>query len=212
MEDSFHEVRQRTHALLQQRGIPSHPYLPLLDAEAIRPAGEVADKIVALYCLAGLANEADGGLLLEWLAEEDSLAVLDAGELKLLEEPELPEDLLNELSWKQEALYALCWAAGIGEEMPWPDSEVDLSEVFPGIPPEVPIESFRTSLALRERWALIEALDLYYNLHASLSHSELWGGRDPERVLSTEVVVERRPALEWLCSGKLDWDEVSLDT
>ncbi len=167
---------------------------------------------MALYCLAGLPNEADGTLLLEWLAEEGVLEVLDARELKLLEEPDLPESLLNELSWKQESLYALCWAAGIVQEMPWPDSECDLSDVFPEIPAEVPIGSFRSSLALREKWVLLEALDLHYNLHASLCHPELWGGRDPETVLSAGVVLERRHALEWLCSGMLEWDEVSLDT
>lgn len=211
MED-FREIRQRTEILLQQGNVPLHPHLPLLDTEGIRAAEEVADKIISLYCLAGVANGADAGMLLDWLTEAGGLASLDASDRRILEDVNLPESLLNELSWKQESLYTLCWTSGVIEEIQWPDKECDLSNAFPAIPPEVPISNFKGAIALRESRAIIEALDLYYNLHASLSHPELWNGQNPATAMKIEVVLERRQALEWVCSDVAEWNDISLDT
>ena len=210
--EGFSEIRQRTDALLQRRNIPRHPYLPLLEPGGIRAADEVADKIISLYCLAGLANGADAAMLLEWLTEADGLESLDAKDRDVLECANICERLMNELSWKQESLYTLCWASGLIKEIQWPKKECDLSKAFSKIPPEVPINQFRRSLTLRPSITLNETLDVYCNLHASLMHPELWNGRNPTEALKIEVVLERRQALEWVCSDSLDWDEISLDT
>ena len=209
---NFIDIRQNSENSMLKNGIPCHPNLPLLDFKRTRSSTQVADKIISLYCLAGVANGADGGSLLEWLTDSGSLSSVDVRDREILKISRPSKKLLNELSWKQESLYTLCWIAGIVNDMTWPDRECDLSEVFSEIPPEIQIEDFKRSLSLRADEVVVEVLDLYYCLNASLMHPELWSNRDGAKGLKIEVVLERRQALEWACSEGISWEEISLNT
>jgi len=207
-------IRSESEAVLTGHDVPIHPHLPLLDLDGTRSAQRVAQRVVALYCMAGLANGADPGMLRDWLVQESALSCLTASEVELLEKApsSFPNELLNELSWKQESLFVLCWSGGLASGVPWPDHECDLSSVFASIPPEVPVESFVGSFVSAPATELARTLDLYYCLHASLAHPELWDTKSGRRPVKIEVVEERRHALEWLCSCDTEWDEVTLDT
>lgn len=49
----------------------------------------------------------------------------------------IPEELMNELSWREESLHVLCWAGGLKDGLAWPVKNINLVDVFPLIPPEV---------------------------------------------------------------------------
>lgn len=203
-------IRVRSEAILKEHKVPLHPNLPILDEISLRSPREVCERIVSLYTLAGLANGAVGELMEEWLIDENALRYLSKGEKEMLKRAQFSEAELNELSWKQESLYALCWCGRLVYQMTWPTDEADLSNVFYLIPPEKAISEFLASYSLRSSDEVVQELDIYYCLHVALEHPELW--RDEQTDLRVEVVVERRQALEWVCSESIGWDEVPLDT
>ena len=208
--NNMEDVRIKTLSVLQKNDVPFNPNLPLLDEVSFRSADDVCKRIVSLYALAGLANGAKGDLLKEWLIDEGGWEFLSKDEQRKLERGELSQAELNELSWKQESLYTLCWCGGLVDKLAWPAYETDLTSIFPLIPPEKSIPEFFDSFSLRSSSQLIGELDLYYSLHAAMMHPELWDKKNTR--LKIEVILERRQALEWICSTSVLWNEVSLDT
>jgi hypothetical protein len=209
---NMRSIRDNTSKVLSKNNIPIHPYLPLLERASLKSPLEICQRVVALYSLAGLASGAAGDLLKEWLVVENGWGFLSDIEQEKLNSVNLTQEELNELSWKQESLYVLCWCILIIEDLVWPSSEANLSDIFPRIPPEVSVSNFIGSLELRSEEQVIQMLDLYYCLHAAMMHPELWEGAVVSNQLKMEVVLERRQALEWVCSKTVQWDEVSLDT
>lgn len=216
----FRVVRTSTMRLLSKRKVPINPNLPLLDVDIVRTPTDVARKIISLYALTGLANDASPALLKEWLQDEGAWGFLTEIEQSYFSQKELHEEVINELSWKQESLCVLVWAGGIVKDLGWPVRECDLTDAFTKIPPELPVHDFINTFKLKRGKVglikkyndVVKMLDLYYCLHASFKHPELWGREsDITKTIKGEVVIERRHALEWLCSEK-DWDDIALDT
>lgn len=213
MTMSLHSTaRLHTKCELEARGIPLHPHLPLRDERVTRAPRRVALQLVALYALAGLANGAEPKMLAEWLLEEGVWEFIPEAERRLFSSQAALGQALNELSWKQESLFLLCWAGKIVPSLPFPDKECDLGPVFSSIPPEVRCLDFIQSFALRNQDDVIAQLDLYYCLHAALRHPELWRGTRPGDTVAYPIVLERRRALEWLCCAETSWHDVALDT
>ncbi len=205
-------VRAQVEEALRIRGVPLLSHLPLLDSPSFRDATEVACKVVGSFCIAGLANNADPLLLLEWLGEEKALDVLDLQEHALLQRKSFTDEELNEASWRGESITALCWSIGILEELPWPSDTPDYGALFPFIPPEISIERFLATSELRGAQDLFFNLDMYYNLHAAFRHPELWNDYNRECDLLIEVIEARRQVLEWVCYRSNGWYDLSLDT
>ena len=209
---NMESIRENTINVLSENNILAHPHLPLLERSNLKPPSEICERIVALYSLAGLSNGAEGALLKEWLVAEDGLRYLSVIEREKLDNENLTREELNELSWKQESLYVLCWCILIIEGLVWPSSEANLDEIFPRIPPEVSITNFVGSAVLRAEQDILRMLDLYYCIHTAMMHPELWEGSVVSSELKIEVVIERRQALEWVCLKTAQWDKISLDT
>jgi hypothetical protein len=208
----YRAVRDESLRRLQGAGVPEHPNLPLLDECPRRSAEEAARRVVALYCLSGLANGAIGPVMLEWIAEQGLEPIFEPSELDLLARRELREEQLNHLSWCQESLYAAAWSLSLVKDMAWPDTECDLEPVFPRIPPQVGPESFFRGATLRGDREIVQAADVYYCLDASLRKDALWGGaRVESRYPMVQIVMERRRALDWLMQDGA-WSDVVLDT
>ncbi|MDJ0759925.1 MAG: DUF4272 domain-containing protein [Woeseiaceae bacterium] len=205
-------IRDNTLRVLSEHNVPKHPHLPLLESCNLRTQSQICQRIVALYSLAGLANGADRRLLKDWLVAEGGWSFLSDIEQKNLTDENLSRYELNELSWKQESLYVLCWCIAIVGDLVWPSSEANLDVVFPSIPPEVSISEFVESAEIRSEESILQMLDLYYCIHAAVMHPELWEDQVVREDLIVEVILERRQALEWVCSETVQWDEVSLDT
>ena len=93
-------IRAHTLLILQKNDVPLHPDLPQLDNIKLKTKEQVCERIVALYALTGLANEADGELLKEWLIDENGWGYLLKDEQLLIEKPNLTTEEINELSWK----------------------------------------------------------------------------------------------------------------
>ncbi|MCA9679711.1 MAG: DUF4272 domain-containing protein [Kofleriaceae bacterium] len=209
---SYQRMRRASLARLARASLPAHPHLPLLDDRVQRTPDAVARRLVALYCVTGLANGASGPAMRAWVDEERLDAGFEAAELELLAHEALTEAQLSEASWCQESLYYLAWALRLVDEMTWPTIECDLEGLFPRIPPEVAPARFFAKARLRREQDLLAEADFYYCLDASLRHDELWGGQAVElRYPGVQIVMARRRAADWLL-GDAAWSAVELDT
>ncbi len=205
-------LRTQTEQALRLKGVPRHPNLPYLDWQSIRGPRSVAERLMVLYCIAGLAYDADPELLRSWVHRDDFLNFFEPEEWDLLSKDTHSREELNEAGWRQESVYVAAWALGIVEELAWPDAECDLSPVFPQIPEDVPTQEFLRDATIRGSEDILAAADLYYCLDASLRHDELWGGAPASsRYPMVPIVMERRTMLEWLISNEM-FGSITLDT
>lgn len=210
MMSVFERARKNTEEIFQAEGLPQHPYLPLRDETEYRTARETGLRLIALYSLAGLANGALASELIQWLQETkiwESMSLVDKA---TLEKYVLNEAELNEVSWKQESMYMLGAVLGIVEP-PSIYGECELNPMFAVIPPEIECEKFLAEAKLCCYDTLLSLLDLYYCLHASIVHPELWS-TGVSKNLKIQSIVERRRALEWVFDQRTDWEEITLDT
>jgi hypothetical protein len=172
---------------------------------------EVAKRIVSLFALTGLANEAEPDLLLAWLATTGSDSDLSASERRLFSMPLTTQEAID-LSWRQESLFALAWSAKIVETLDFPTDKCRLETVFGDIPPEVDVSRFLADLTLRDENELYLQCDMHYCLHWALRHPEVWGETPFLGRPTLDIVMERRHALEWIVGNAQTWDDVPLDT
>lgn len=205
-------MRIKSIRTLNTLGIPAYEHLPEIEIGKAQRNEDVAKRIVILYALGVLLEGVDAKRVMKWLEEEDLTGSLSNKELDLLSGRKLTDIDKNELSWKQESLYVLCWAGGLVSDLDLPTGECDLTKIFPQIPRSVPVDSFICDYTLRESNELLQQLDIYYCIHFSLRHEELWEGRDFPKPIHPTVAVERRLALEWLSDEKQEWDCILLDT
>jgi hypothetical protein len=172
----------------------------------------VADRVVVLYALVGLAHDADPRKLLQWLQSTRCDGALEAQERELFEKERVTGEEEKRLSWLKEALSLLLWAGGLLSDLGPAHGECDLDEVLPLIPPEIAVADFRRALALRSNAELFVEADYLYQLHWALRHPEVWQSQESYSRFSRDVVIERRRAIEWLLHRRLPWWEISLDT
>ena len=207
-------IRKEVLDYLQQQGFPADLPLPVLDETRLRSPREVAERIIILYALVGLAHDASPRKLRKWLTENNIYPKMHPSERALFDGSELSEQQLTDVSWLKEALYTLAWSGGLVEDeefgLPFKDSLLD--KVFPLMPPEVEVADFLDSLALLPEEKIFFQADLHYCLHWISRHHKIWGTLKAPRRLNTDVLVERRRAFEWLIDSAAPWEEVTLDT
>ena len=210
---SFNPKKVRAEVLthLKLKDIPTNEALPTIDKWVFKSSVEVAERIVSLYALTGLAHEADPISLKEWLSEGQLYSEIPDSEKAYFEKTLSSKDIVD-LSWKQEALFAVCWSGSLVREMGLPHSECNLNKVFPQIPPEVEISDFLKTFNLRGEQQIAFQTDLHYCLHWILRHPECWGTSEWPSRLNKDVLIERRRALEWITKSSIKWEDVALDT
>jgi len=207
--DNTH-IRQLTASKLESLGIPLNPNLPLLEHLKRRPIFDIVNRLVVEYALTGLANEASPKKLFSWIKE---IGIKDATTSRdrhfLSKRPTGQQEI--DLSWRKERLIALVWSGGIIESLPFPSRDDQLDSIFPLIPPEVELHSFRENFEPRSSEELSCALDFYLCLHSAYRHPEIWENQGRE-TLPISLIRERRTALEWICYRDLEIDDIALDT
>ncbi len=207
-------VRERVASQLRSLAIPVNSRLPLADAVPAHPPQQpepAARRTIILYALTGLAQGARPEQLWRWLLANGLAEDLTPSERGCFHDP-LSAQALIDLSWKQEALFALAWAGSLVDTLTLPVGECDLDGLFPMIPPEVETSAFLKSFQLRSLGDLIHQADLHFCLHWVVRHPEVRGESEAARRLSLDVIRERRHTLEWLVGNSAEWDEVALDT
>jgi hypothetical protein len=214
----FLAIREQSVQRLTQWKLSDPGSLPLHseeDFEWMRDAPAVADRCHAIAGALALAHRAPVATVRRAIDEnglEDALGTRELELLRVLEgddeatEAEL-QQLLVDISWREEALHALLWVLGIVGDLP-PDQMCPKQPVYEELAPGLDPSRAREDLQLRPLAEIATMLDFYYLLHwharKAQYHGDVW-----DYQIAPSVVLERRRALEWLFQDAR-WEDVDL--
>ncbi|WP_420458225.1 DUF4272 domain-containing protein [Neolewinella sp.] len=205
--------RDRTNALLIERGIQVPTFLPCLPAVAdlpFRPVEEVIDRAYGLLVTAA-KGEGIEQQHLERVVAEKSITSLSPQEEEIYRTEELTPQQRAYASWRYESLHVLLWALGTVDRLQYPSDTCDVCDTVRALLNPTR-EDFTNSVHLRSPYELLDELDQTYRMHwacvnARLRKEEVGGALD------CSVVYERHYALNWLVDLEGDgWDDVRTDT
>lgn len=203
--------RELSLAEAKSLGYPINPNLPMLDnVEQCRSTLDITDRLLCLYAVVASSYGFPKERALLWLQREGVVGALSRKEHEyLFRKNEENQDMI--IQWQVEALWALAWCIGCHQNLDFGDSCSDsFIQILPDIAKDTPTKEFRRGLRLRKVSEIVQKTDLAYCLHWAIREAELKGLKTPGKVPSN-VVVERRRALEWVI-GQDGWDELQLDT
>lgn len=214
----FIAIREQSVRRLRRWKLSDPGSLPLhgeSDFEWVRETAAVADRCHAIAAALALVHRAPVATVRAAIDEhglERSLGTRERELLRVLEggaETDAGElqQVLVDISWREEALYALLWVLGLVEDLP-PDRMCPKNPVYERLAPGLHPGNARGDLRMRPLSEIAAMLDLYYCLHwharKAQYHGDIW---DDE--IAPGVVLERRRALEWLFQDE-QWEDVDL--
>lgn len=214
----FLAIRERSAARCGAFELADPGSLPLhadADFAWMRDAAAVADRCHAIAGALALAHRAPVATVraaIDANGLEGALAARERELLAVLEdeveigEPEL-QQLLVDVSWREEALHALLWTLGLVDDLA-PDQMCPREPVYEQLAPGLDPAAARGDLTLRPLAQIAAMLDFYYCLHwharKAQYHGDVW-----DYEIAPGVVLERRRALEWLFAD-VPWEDVDL--
>jgi hypothetical protein len=198
-------------------GLRTIEHLPCVESEQevkIRSSEEIASRVVilAITNLVAFSN-ITGEQANEIISKYSLNKYVTPNEAEFLKTP--TDDLKNEMSWRCEAIWTLCWALGIIDDLGSADTFADLNKInkdkypiTPGIDPNIFITK---SHKIRSPKDILDNNDLYYLLNWACVDSRL-NGTELTKV-HPGVVYERQYALNWLIYySEQEWDDITCDT
>lgn len=205
-------LRDSSRITVEGLGHPFNASLPLLDpVHVTRTVDELSARILVLYaCIACSYGFAKTEALI-WLEQEDLLGALTDFENAYLHEFGDKKD--QTLQWQVEALWCLTWVGSYHSDLeiddPCPESFVAL---FPDLSLFEATSDFRGQCRVRPLSEIAAMLDLSYCLNWAI-RERLLSSRtsSPAKRIESQVIVERRRALEWITSER-SWDHNAFDT
>jgi hypothetical protein len=207
--------KEKTEAFLKAKKIPFAKSLPPIEGEKLakfRTLEEVTGRVLALMVVAvkgeGLEDE-----IVHRVIEKFGIApFLSPAEQEFIQDSNpTQQDKINFI-WRYESLWALLWALGHIETLPFPDQICDVPKSVGLIHDLGSLEAFTQASRLRSPSELLDQCDLAYRLHWAVVDARLRGEAPPAKI-EAGVSYERHYALNWLrCYDDQDWDEVGTDT
>jgi hypothetical protein len=212
-------IRERSVRRLAGWKLPDPGVLPLHsddDFDWVRDARSVAARCHAIAAALALHHDAPHERIRQalrdndlerWLADREArlLAHLE-GDVEL--DPEELHSTTVDISWREEALWALMWSLALVDDMP-PDELCGSDPFYERLAPGMDPAKGRTDVLLRALPELVEMLDFYYCLHWHARNAQYHGNPwNPQ--IAPGAVLERRRALEWLFQD-VPWEDVDLN-
>ncbi len=152
-------------------------------------------------------------IIRQWIRDHWLDADLVESERSVLKKSnaDLTEQEQLNLHWYLEALWALAWAGGLIDRLPF-DQPVgnNLASLCPNLQRNEDGLQFTRRIRLRPHAELFGMLDLYYRLHWWTRNAQLHGR--PTGNVSIDIIMERRKALERVLDARHDWDNVEMST
>ena len=205
--------RDRTNALLIERGSQVPTFLPCLPAVVDLPFRRVEEVIDRAYALLVTAAKGEGieQQHLERVVAEKSITSLSSQEEEIYRTKELTPQQRAYASWRYESLHVLLWALGTVDRLQYPSDTCDVRDTVRALL-DPTREDFTNSVHLRSPPELLDELDKTYRMHWACVDARL----RKEKVtgeLDCSVVYERHYVLNWLVDLEGDaWDDVRTDT
>ena len=206
-------VRRLAHWQLSDPGV-----LPLhcdADFEWMRGSYDVAARCHAIAAALALQHGAPPARIRRALHDNDLERWLADTEQRYLRHLERDVTMNAEehhrtavdISWREEALWALLWSIELVDDLP-PDELCDRGPFYERLAPGMDPAKGRTDVALRPLPEIAAMLDFYYCLHWYARKAQYHGQRWDAQI-APGAVLERRRALEWLFQD-VAWEDVDL--
>jgi hypothetical protein len=211
-------IRERSVRRLERWKLPDPGVLPLHSDEDfvwVRDAQSVAGRCHAIAAALALQHAAPHDRVRQalrdndlerWLADREERLLLHLeGEIEL--DPEELYRTTVDISWREEALWALMWSIELVDDMP-PDELCGSDPFYERLAPGMDPAQGRTDVLLRPLPELVVMLDFYFCLHwharTAQYHGSQWNAK-----IAPGAVLERRRALEWLFQD-VPWEDIDL--
>lgn len=214
----FLAIREQSVRRLRRWRLSDAGSLPLhseADFEWVRDAAAVAQRCHAIAAALALAHRAPVQTVRGAIDEhglEPALGTRELELLRVLEGDEEPDEqtlqqLLVDISWREEALHALLWVLRLVPDLP-PDRMCPRQPVYERLAPGLDPGRAPEDVLMRSLSEIATMLDFYYCLHwharKAQYHGDVW-----DYEIAPGVVLERRRALEWLFQDAR-WEDVDL--
>ncbi len=211
-------IRERSVRKLARWKLPDPGVLPLHFADDfawIRDAHSIAARChaiaAALALQHGAPHERIRGALVDndlerWLAEREE-RFLRHLEGDLTMDADERHRTTVDISWREEALWALLWSIELVDDMP-PDELCGRDPFYERLAPDMDPAKGRTDVLLRPLPEIAAMLDFYYCLHWHARNAQ-YHGKPWNSKIAPGAVLERRRALEWLFQD-VPWEDVDL--
>ena len=211
-------IRERSVRKLSRWQLSDPGVLPLhcdADFEWMRDVDSVAARCHAIAAALALQHGAPPDRIRRALRDNDLERWLAAREERFLRHLEGEVQMDDEerhqatvdISWREEALWALMWSIELVDDMP-PDELCSRGPFYERLAPDVDPAKGRTDVLLRPLDEIAVMLDFYYCLHWHARNAQYHGQRWDSKI-APGAVLERRRALEWLFQD-VAWDDVDL--
>jgi len=229
---SGEEIREESIATLEAARFTVAQSLPTTNHRAalpgkLRPTRDIALRLMALNALftrTSAPEEAIPTKMVEdYAARNDLTRHLTAEELQIWNLPRASafKQHAESIGWKLENMWSLAWAHGfetppsaISGQLP---NEVTQGIVFKFLPGmESSIDDLLDKAKPRSEQEVLKMEDLFYCAHNAVRSAQNGSpecvptGFDP--VAAGGAIHERRHALTWALSPKVDWDDTDLST
>jgi hypothetical protein len=217
--------RERSAAILKEKGIPYIPHLrsAVRESEAkLRTPEEIARRLIAMFGVCVYSEILGCGMTLEDTKKyldtindilggglDDSLSPEEKAYLAI-EKPD--QRSIAKFGWRYECCHVLMWALGM-IELGYPDRLCDVCAMSDTLWRQKSLKGLLEDANPRSGKDILDAADLVLRydwacVDARLKKSE------PPAGLNGEVVVEWHYAMNWLigAGGNAGWDDVRTDT
>jgi hypothetical protein len=211
MTNSAKDTRERSNKIVMDAGGGTCGALPLLGLEGkTRSLKELIGRASVMSGMLRLHFEVPFPVIRDWIDSNDLSAYLSDREKGILSREVLSEQESIDLNWYIESLWALMWAGGLVEELPFDECADDRMAGMCPNPLSEDTSKFSKTMKVRGREEIRDMLDLYYCLHWYTEDRRI--NEEDAEGFDADIIMERRKALEWVFDKKLDWDDVPMDT
>lgn len=212
------QVRQISIQFVLSLGFPKPPEaLPLSEAIGYEKSiSSIIERCACLTAVVACCFGFEGQRALMWLKKNNADQSLTEDEQRFLgfgadSDADLKERLKGKLEIRIEALWSLCWALDLINQLDWEQyCGENLVNLIPDLEAEESLQFFEKKVSLRDVKEIIQQEDIAYCLDWAIVEARAKNLRIPGK-LRAYAIRERRHALSWLLS-KEKWDDVSLDT
>jgi hypothetical protein len=202
-------AREQSHRVAQELGLPINDWLPQLELSPLsRTESQVVDRMLAMAVIAMVDGGMPKQMAADWFQRNVKQHFLTPDERDILFGDAVDD---NESHYHPEAIFALCWAVGMVEDLDFSRTfDHSVISLFPRVSENESSDALRARAQFRPVAEITAMLDLAYCVHWAFVQCRVKKQPFSEKV-PPSVVYERRLALEWLFSDA-DWDDVFMDT
>ena len=207
------KIKEKTESLLIKDGVPVNKHLPVIEEISdlsFAPVANIRKRAVALSYVLARAFGAPNEMVLDSIKNNDLENIFSSKESEFISQLNPSKENKEQLQLGVEALWELAWVLGLIPKVNHSSlCGNNLVHLIPK-PGEDPSE-FLASDQMRSHESIYEEADLLFRVHWASREASLNGQPEPTGV-PEYVIDQRHKAINWVCNGEEQWDEVDTST